>query len=135
MEPMTDVNQALQSVARELEDRIEKMGVLLRQIGYFNSHPEKLEAPVFASMEDPKRMKSGDPGQDQSTVENVRRILVGLGDNRGLPTRELLIYLEEFKCPVKGKRPIQTLYGILYKESKSKHPRVRRNEKGNWEAV
>jgi hypothetical protein len=84
-------------------------------------------------MEAPKAKNPVVPSSEFSTVENARRLLVGLGDNRGLPTREILRALETIKCPVKGKRPIQTLYGILYKDSKSKHPRVRRNSKGNWE--
>ena len=47
-------------------------------------------------------------------------------------TPELLKVLAEDGHPVKGKRPIQTLYGILHKDLKSGNPRVERTKAGFW---
>ena len=134
MNEITDLAKSLAAIRGELSVRVSKMTDLIRSIEYFIEDPNKLEAPyVVAALPVKDQAKKDEaPSSENSTVENVRRILLK-ADVRGLPTRELLIFLEELKCPVKGKRPIQTLYGILYKDSKSKHPRVRRNDMGNWE--
>lgn len=47
-------------------------------------------------------------------------------------TPELLKILSETGHTVQGKRPIQTLYGVLHKDMKSANPRVRRSEDGFW---
>ena len=137
MNEMKDLAQSLVSIRDELSCRVRKMTDLIRSIEYFIDDPVKLEAPYMVAALPGKTQgeKPAAPGHDKSTVENARDLILAGGGNRGLPTREILKALATIKRPVKGKRPIQTLYGILYKDSKSKHPRVKRNEKGNWEAA
>jgi len=145
MNEMKDLAKSLAAIRVELSARVSKMSDLIRSIEYFIDDPEKLEAPsavtswpdgkVYTIPGKPKEKKQSSPGPAKSTVENARDLILTVGGTLGMPTREILKELAAIKRPVKGKRPIQTLYGILYKDSKSKHPRVRRNEKGYWEAA
>lgn len=50
-------------------------------------------------------------------------------------TPDLLKLLKDDGCEVKGKRPIQTLYGVLHKDMKSANPRVTRSKDGLWQKV
>ena len=52
-----------------------------------------------------------------------------------MKTPQLLDEMKKRGHPVKGKRPIQTLYGVLSKDAKSAKPRVIRDAKGRWKAV
>lgn len=47
-------------------------------------------------------------------------------------TPDIMHYMAVGGMEVKGKRPIQTLYGVLRRNALSAHPRVKRNNKGLW---
>lgn len=139
MSETTDLASSLTAIRGELSVRIQKMMDLIRAIEYFIDDPRKLEAPYMITPLPGKTQEKnpGTPGPENSTVENARILIATFSgrDGAGLKTAEILQLMEKSKCSVKGKRPIQTLYGILYKDSKSKHPRVRRTKDGYWEAV
>jgi hypothetical protein len=82
--------------------------------------PISLAAPNLK----PRRSRTG-------IIQNVLKLLV-----RGrYSTPELLKELEAEGQAVKGKRPIQTLYGILHKDMKSSNPRVTRTKDGHWQII
>lgn len=47
-------------------------------------------------------------------------------------TPGIIVLLEGNGIKIKGKRPIQTLYGVMRRNAISVHPLVRRNKKGYW---
>lgn len=69
---------------------------------------------------------------NQSIIESAVTILQTLGPQR---TPDLLALMQKHGRPVNGKRPIQTLTGVLSKDKKSVHPRVRRTATGFWTAI
>lgn len=59
----------------------------------------------------------------------VQEVLALLESDGPASTPSILTKLAERGHNVKGKRPIQTLYGVLHKDSKSATPRIRRKGK------
>lgn len=65
----------------------------------------------------------------------IQQVLEILNDGRHLyTTPALLKELAARGHAVRGKRPIQTLYGVLHKDMKSPAPRVVRSDDGYWHA-
>jgi|GEM_PF-2771849 hypothetical protein len=80
----------------------------------------------------PRVLKGVGSKKPASIADKVMAMLISRGP---MKTNDILAALEKQGEPVKGTRPIQTLYGILYKDSKSGSPRVRRLKSGAWMTV
>jgi hypothetical protein len=74
------------------------------------------------------------PAREKAKGTAVIQSVIEVLETRGpLETPKILEALTATGITVNGKRPIQTLYGILYKDAKSKTPRVKRSDNGHWQ--
>ncbi len=89
--------------------------------------PTSIPGSPFQAAVEPGRTHSKRDSIIQQALRQLQRGPYG--------TRDLLNALAQEGYPIKGKRPIQTLYGILHKDMKSAKPRVKRSKDGLWQEI
>jgi hypothetical protein len=99
---------------------------------------DKLISAVEEYVDAPEPYQGGDPHPNPVPARKVKgtaviHSVIDILKSRGpLETPQILEALTVSGTKVRGKRPIQTLYGILYKDARSKTKRVMRSQDGKW---
>jgi hypothetical protein len=137
-----DLKRALQSTKCQLLDARDRTDALIDAIDKFLHTngaypiPDAFLAPP--SIGPTAGTKSKGNGKEKvrpphlGIAETVVQLLSAKGPMR---TPDILKALVEVGSPAGGKRPIQTLYGILHKDAKSQKPRFKRTSRGLWRTV
>lgn len=125
-----ELTRKLEGLRADLCLHREAADSLLREIERVLGNGISCPLPIHpSSMPIPPEDAAKAPGDKKvAIITQVLKLL-----HRGpYKTAELLTVLAEKGLQVKGKRPIQTLYGILHKDMKSSNPRVKRSKGGFW---